>query len=87
MFLLLNQIANQISQSLSGGNKEIVYQVLVLATPVLLAILSFIGILAVKALIKMSGDINEIKVTLGKVTSDHSNLTNRVERLEEKVFP
>lgn len=48
----------------------------------LLAILSFVGGLAVKQLMKMSSDINDIKTTLQVVSSKHEDLEKRVERIE-----
>jgi septal ring factor EnvC (AmiA/AmiB activator) len=51
----------------------------------LLAILAFIGALAVKQLMQMAHDINEIKVTIARVDTKHDALEDRVERLEKFV--
>ena len=53
---------------------------------VLLAILAFIGALAVKQLIKMANDINEIKTTIARVDEKHDALEERTEKLERKVY-
>jgi cytochrome c-type biogenesis protein CcmH/NrfF len=65
---------------------EIIYTILLWAVPTLLAILGFIGALAVNALMSMSTDIGEIKVSVGKATEKHDALVERVERLEDKVY-
>ena len=48
----------------------------------LLAVLAFIGSLAVNALIKMSNDIHEIKTTIATSEVKHDNLERRVSKLE-----
>lgn len=53
---------------------------------ILLAILGFIGALAVNALIKMGKDINEIKITIKEIDTKHSGLEKRVERIEEHIY-
>jgi hypothetical protein len=50
----------------------------------LLGILSFIGALAVKQLMHMATDINEIKITIAKVDTQHIELEKRVHRLERR---
>ena len=52
---------------------------------VLLAILSFIGALAVNQLMKMANDIGDIKITIGRVDEKHTALENRVEKLENHL--
>ena len=52
----------------------------------LLAILGFIGALAVNALIKMGNDIHDIKIALAHNTEKHEALRDRVIVLEEKVL-
>lgn len=68
------------------AEQQTIYQILLLATPVLLAILGFIGALAVRELIKLSDSVNEIRITLGKFEEKHDNHTDRITKLEEKVF-
>ena len=64
----------------------IIYKLLIVGTPILLSILSFIGILAVKALIQMSNDLGSIKVTIGEIAAKHDNLEKRVDKVEKKLF-
>lgn len=63
-----------------------IYKLLLWVLPVLLGLLSFIGALAVKSLMKMSEDINDIKVSLKEVSTKHENLEERIERIEDKIF-
>lgn len=65
---------------------QIIYNLMLIGFPVLVAILCFIGGLAVNALIKMGKDINEIKVTLQMIITEHDGLKERVEKLEEKLY-
>ncbi len=65
---------------------KMIYDLLLWILPSLLAILAFIGALAVKALMKMSNDINDIKISVSNITTMHEGLTERVERLEDKMF-
>lgn len=51
----------------------------------LLAILAFIGALAVNQLMKMATDINQIKVVIGKIDTKHDELEKRVHRLEKQA--
>ena len=57
---------------------------------ILLAILAFIGALAVSQLIKMATDLNEIKVFCGKMTAQHEALVEKVDdnhlALERRVY-
>lgn len=54
------------------------------AVGALLSIIAFIGVLGVKALINIAKDINEMKVTVMKIDTNHSNLERRVSNLEDK---
>lgn len=51
----------------------------------LLAILAFIGALAVNSLIKMAHDIHEIKMTIATESAERKALEKRVEHLEDIV--
>lgn len=62
------------------------FKFLVWAIGVLLAILAFVGGLAVKQLMKMADDINSIKQTLSIVSQKHDDLEHRVERIEDKLI-
>lgn len=61
---------------------ETIYTLLLWALPVLLGILAFIGSLAVNSLIKMSNDLNDIKVMLKGISVRHDELEKRVCKLE-----
>lgn len=63
-----------------------IYKLLLWVLPILLAILGFIGALAVNSLMKMASDINDIKVSLKEVSTKHENLEERIERIEDKIF-
>lgn len=63
-----------------------IYKMLLWAIPVLLTILGFIGSLAVKALMKLANDVNEIKLDIREVAVKHEDLEHRIERIEGKVF-
>ena len=56
------------------------------AIGILMAVLSFVGMLAVNALIKMGKDISEIKLNLIQLITKHDDLKERVDRIEEKIF-
>ena len=45
----------------------------------------FVGLQAAKALMKMSNDIGEIKISLAAISAKHEDLENRVEKLEGKI--
>ena len=66
--------------------KESVIDILIYATPILLAVLGFIGALAVNALIKMAKDLTEIKIAVKEVATKHDEVEKRVERLEEIIY-
>lgn len=53
---------------------------------VLLFVLSGIGGLAVKQLMKMADDLNSIKITIGRIDEKHDALQDRVNKIEEKIF-
>ncbi len=55
------------------------------AVGILLAILAFVGVLAVNQLMKMASDLGEIKVIIGKIDTKHEELEKRVNRIEEKI--
>ena len=70
-----------------------IYTLLLYAMPVLLTVLAFIGGLAVNSLMKMSDNLNEIKITVQKMISEHESLEqsvrsidHRVEKVEGKIF-
>ena len=63
-----------------------IYKLLLWALPILLAVLGFIGALAVNALMKLANDVNEIKVSIKVVSVKHEDLECRLERIEDKVF-
>ena len=63
-----------------------IYKLLLWALPVLIAVLGFIGGLAVKALMKMSNDIGEIKNKLTEVATKHDELDRRVEKIEGTLW-
>ena len=60
---------------------------------ILLSLLAFIGGLGVKAIIKISRDLNEIKTTIAKIDEKHNNFEvtikhhdKRTEKIEDKIF-
>lgn len=63
-----------------------IYKLLLWAIPILLGVLGFIGSLAVKALMKLSEDVNEIKIDIREVATKHEDLENRMARIEDKIF-
>lgn len=65
---------------------QTIYKLLLWAIPILLGILGFIGSLAVKALMKLSDDVNEIKLDIREVAVKHEDLEDRIVRIENKVF-
>jgi hypothetical protein len=64
---------------------ETIYRLLLWSLPVLLAILSFIGSLAVKALIGLGKDIHDIKTALQVEIVKRDALERRVD-LHEKIL-
>ena len=75
----------------------ILNRVITIAFPVLSTILAFIGGLAVNYLMKMSDSMNEIRIILQRLSSehdalkeqtekDHEHLKERVIRMEKKIF-
>jgi len=63
-----------------------IYKILVYSLPLLLSVLAFIGGLAVKSLVKLANDVNDIKVTIGKISERHDSLEKRVDKLEESIL-
>lgn len=63
-----------------------IYKLLLWALPILLAVLGFIGALAVNALMKLANDVNEIKISIREVSTKHEDLESRLERLEDKIY-
>lgn len=51
-----------------------------------MAVLGFIGALAVKALMRMSRDIGDIKTTLATEVAKREAIEKRIERIEDHVF-
>lgn len=73
--------------------QKIIYQILLWALPLLLAVLGFIGALMVNQLIKLANTVNDIKVIIKGIDAKHDNLRDnhehlesRVGKLEEKIF-
>lgn len=64
---------------------EATVQILLFVTPILMAVLAFIGALGVNALMKMGSDLNAIKVEIQKITSEHDGLEKRVDHIEKKL--
>lgn len=61
------------------------FTVLMWLMPILITILGFIGALGVKALIKMSNDLNEIKSEVKVLVTKHDEHDRRITKLEEHV--
>lgn len=61
---------------------ETIYRLLLWSMPILLSILSFVGLLAVKSLISLANDVNEIKITIARQGEKHDSLEKRVDKLE-----
>lgn len=52
-------------------------------TPILLAILGFVGALGVQALMSIAKSVNEIKIEIRGIAEKHEALERRVEKLED----
>lgn len=65
---------------------DLVYTLLIWALPILLTLLSFIGALAVNALMKMSADLGELKIYVREASAKHDALEDRVEKLEKILY-
>jgi len=65
---------------------QTIYKLLLWALPVLLAVLGFIGALAVNALMRMASDIGEIKQQLATHSEKHEDHNRRIERMEDIVL-
>lgn len=59
-----------------------IYKLLLWALPVLLGLLAFIGSLAVKSLMRLAHNVNEINEKLAVLIIKHDSLEKRVDRLE-----
>lgn len=64
---------------------QAIYTLLLWTMPALLAILGFVGALAVNQLMKLSDSVNEIKITIGQIAIKHDDLKERVDKLEGKL--
>lgn len=60
-----------------------IYKLLLWALPILLGILSFIGSLAVKSLMRLAHNVNEINEKLAVLITKHDSLEKRVDKIEE----
>jgi hypothetical protein len=60
-----------------------IYKLLLWAVPLLLAVLGFIGALAVNSLVKLADSVNQIKVTIEGMAKSHEGLEKRVQILED----
>lgn len=65
---------------------ETIYQLLLWIIPILLGILSFVGVMMVNWLKNISKNLDEMNVKLERLIVNHDNLENRVEKLERKIF-
>lgn len=61
---------------------QTIYTILLWAMPVLLAILGFVGALAVGQLMKLAKSMNELNLKVERLIVKHDNLEKRVEKLE-----
>lgn len=52
----------------------------------LLAVLAFVGSIAVNQLMHMARDLNEIKIIMAKLDTKHDELEKRVHRLEKVQY-
>jgi len=75
------------------ATQAINYQILMYVVPIMMAVLAFIGAIGVNALIGMGKNINEIKISIQKITSEHEgleqmhcDLVKRVEHLEDRKW-
>lgn len=59
-----------------------IYKILLWALPVLLSLLAFIGAMAVKSLISLANNVNEINEKLAIVITKHDSLEKRVDKIE-----
>lgn len=66
-------------------NQHVMIAVLMWLMPILLTVLGFIGALGVKALIKMSNDLHEIKSEVKVLVAKHDEHDRRIAKLEEHV--
>lgn len=66
-------------------SQHTIYQILLWAIPLLLAVLGFIGALAVKQLVRLSDSVNEIRIVIARIDEKHTDLERRVTNIEEKI--
>lgn len=66
-------------------SQSAIYQIVIWGIPVLLAILSFIGSLSVRALIKMGKDVGDIKISIERISTKHDSLERRVDSIEKNI--
>jgi len=69
-----------------SAQNQVMFQLMVYLLPFLMAILAFIGGLAVKALMKMGNDIGEIRITIAAICEKHDGLEARVDKMETKIY-
>lgn len=60
-----------------------IYKLVLWTLPILLGILSFIGSLAVKSLMRLAHNVNEINEKLAVLITKHDSLEKRVDKIEE----
>jgi cell division protein FtsL len=65
--------------------QQTMYEILIWLMPILLAIIAFIGALAVKQFIAMNNNLNELNTKVAVMITKHDNLESRVEELEDKI--
>jgi hypothetical protein len=65
------------------SEQQTMYTVFIWIMPILLGVLAFVGSLGVKALIKMSNDLNEIKTEVKVLVAKHDEHDRRIEHLEQ----
>ena len=65
--------------------QKTLYALMIWGIPILLAVLAFIGGLAVNALIKMGKDLTAIKITIERISTKHDGLEKRVEVAEKNI--
>ncbi len=64
---------------------EFELKIMIGAFTALLTVLGFIGAMAVRQLIKMSANLNEIKITISEINGKHDLLDEKHEGIKERV--
>lgn len=64
---------------------QAIYTLLLWSTPILLAILGTVGMLAINWLKQISVSLDNINIKLERLIVKHDDLERRVEKLEQKV--